>query len=197
MTQVRSVPGAQRRQAVGEVLVVGQVALVLQQVVGAPVERLALPGRQVTLGGTAADAGSHPARATLQHAPEALQHPLFQFFAALDRHRVARLPQVSEHMKEVEHDGQLHPVVRGQFCEEVQLRLVAVDHGNPGPGTLPVATDGFAERLLQDLPWPLLQARPHPLVPRTGTRRGLLLSFLRPRQHGEHLLGVRTWRATE
>ena len=160
-------------------------------------------------------------------------------------------------MKEVEHDGQLHPVVRGQFCEEqltarqlrraarnklrgqflaalrdrallalliatglceeAQLRLVAVDHGNPGPGTLPVATDGFAEpalaltpavgggasvvtaarRLLQDLPWPLLQARPHPLVLRTGTRRGLLLSFLRPRQHGEHLLGVRTWRATE
>ena len=105
------------------------------------------------------------------------RRPLFQFVAALDGHRVARLPQVSEHMKEVEHDGQLHPVVRGQFCEEAQLRLVAVDHGNPGPGTLPVATDGFAERLLQDLPWLLLQARPHPLVLRTGTRRGLLLSL--------------------
>ena len=114
------------RQAVGEVLVVGQVALVLQQVVGAPVERLALPGRQVTLGGTAADAGSHPARATLQHAPEALQHPLFQFFAALDRHRVARLPQVSEHMKEVEHDSALAVWRDPRFRALIPLQLGTV-----------------------------------------------------------------------
>ena len=73
-------------------------------------------------------------------------------------------------MKDVEHDRQSHSVVLGQLFEDGQLGLVAVNHGNPSLVTLRVPLQRFAKRLLQHLAGFLLQARPYPLVLRTGTR---------------------------
>ena len=57
------------------------------------------------------------------------------------------LPQVFQHVNEVDHDGQRDPPARGLCLEQAELVVVPVDQGDPGPSKAGVAAVGLGEDL--------------------------------------------------
>ena len=110
----------------------------------------------------------------LENAPYARPDPALQLGAPLAMEHVRRLPDVLDHVDDVEYHSDVHAVGGGARFHQVELRLGAVDEHDPALDVLGVLVLGFQRRLGDDLPGLAFEARPDPFGHRAGPHgRGL------------------------
>ena len=74
-------------------------------------------------------------------------HPVFHRRVAGRVEAPGRLPQVFQHVDEVDHDDQVMPRAAAWAWIRLDLVVVAVDQGDPGPQVTGVAALGLVEDL--------------------------------------------------
>ena len=158
-----------------EVAVVVQIRRVLQQVVGARIDRLACIAREAGDGRRTPHRRRHFAGLALENAPHARPGPARQLGAPLAMEPMRRFRDVLGHVDDVEHHRDVHAVGGGARFHQVELRLGAIDERDPALDVLGVLALGFQRRLRDHLPRLPFEARPRPVSPRgeaaTTTRR--------------------------
>src|SRR6266700_5139201 len=119
-----------------------QVGLLGQQVRRGGIGGFTFAGVQTVVGGLAADRGGHDAGPPGQDLPGLGTHPLFGVRVAFGVEAPGGLPDVLDDVDEVHHDrdGGLPGFRFG--ANPVDLMLIAVDQGDPGPRVVGVAAVG-------------------------------------------------------
>src|SRR6266511_4387414 len=103
---------------------------------------LRLAMREPALGGATADAARHLARPSLQDREGPLRDPLLGLLVALGEEAPGRVPQVLEHVDEVDDERDVlgHPAALGLGANAGDLVTVAVhEHHHPAAPALRVA----------------------------------------------------------
>jgi hypothetical protein len=97
--------------------------------------------------GQGPDAGDDLGGAAVQDVQRLGADPVFHRRVAGGVEAPGGLPQVFQHVDEVDHDGQGDPPRRGGGLDQAELVVVPVDQGDPGPAVIRVAAVGLAEDL--------------------------------------------------
>src|SRR5690606_15240906 len=111
------------REAGGEVLVIAEVVLQAQQVMGAAVGGLAAGRGQPALGGAAAHAGGDVRGATAQDAVQAFVDPRLGLVRALAEEGVGGVPEVLDDVDDVDDDDRLDAELADAAPDAVELVL--------------------------------------------------------------------------
>src|SRR5688572_630399 len=148
-------------EAGGEVFVVAEVFLVVQQVVGAAVDGLALRGRQTTLGRAATHAGGDIGDAAAQEAVQALVHPVFGRVLALAEEGVRGAPEVLDDVDDVDDHDDFDARLADAALDAVELVLGSVDEHHPPLFSLGVPFCSLLEGLGDHGGGVVHDARPH------------------------------------
>ena len=150
------------------------------------------PGLGGCVCGEPADPGDDLAGAAVQDVQPLRDHPVFHGRVAGGVEAPGGLPQVFQHVDEVDHDGQGDAAGGGGGLDQAELVVVPVHQGDPGPGMAGVAAVGLVEDLAdgdvaagRDVAGVPAVLRPRrAVVPAAGVRAHDLLRGARPGRPG-------------
>jgi len=101
---------------------------------------------------------------SLQHFSDPVTHPVFKFLAAFRLKNPARIPQIFDDMNNINDNGQLHFPFLGHASQQADLRLVAINKGDPGFFVSRIPEFGFLKQVFDDLLGRLFHTGPHPFM---------------------------------
>src|SRR5438094_4811475 len=133
------------RPARGQRARVVEVLLLVVQVVGGGVGVSALLGSQATAGVFAADRGGDQAGVAGQDLQCFVSDPFLRVWVAFGVEAPGGFPHVLQDVDEVDDDAQVDVPGAGLCGDLLDLVVVAVHEGDPGPGVVGVTTFGLVE----------------------------------------------------
>lgn len=115
--------------------------------------------------------GDLTSAATAQQREQAVPDPRLGVLGARGVERVRGAPQVLEHVDDIEDDRDLDAVPARGPLHALELIALAVDQNDPATAMLGIAPRRLGERVVDDLLRRVLDARPHPFLPRARPDR--------------------------